>query len=367
MRVLMISKACYVATYRRKLEELARLGVELTLLVPPYWRFGRRRVPLEPGNDRGYRLVAQNPRFNGNAHLHFYPGLGRLIRELQPKLIHIDEEPYDLVTFLALRAAQRQGVKALFFTWQNIKRGFPLPFGLTESYVLEHANAAIAGGQEAAGVLRAKGFARPLYVIPQFGVDPEVFHPRDEARKGPFTIGYAGRLVAEKGAGVLLEAAASLEKPWRLLLVGEGPQRPELAAQAQVLGVGERVEFRGGVPSEEMPQTMAEMDVLVLPSLTTPRWKEQFGRVLIEAMACGVPVVGSSSGEIPQVIGDAGVVFPEGEAPVLAEALERLMTDPQRRADLARKGRERVLHHYTQSRIAADTYDVYRMVLSEDE
>ncbi len=367
MKVLMISKACYLATYRRKLEELAALGVDLTLLVPPYWRFGPRQAPLEPGNDRGYRLVVQNPRFNGNPHLHFYPGLGRLLDEIRPDLVHIDEEPYDLLTFLAVRAAQSRGIKALFFTWQNLKRSFPVPFGLFEAYVLEHADAAIAGGAEAAAVLRAKGFARPLYVIPQFGVDPEVFPYQEKVSEPPFTVGYAGRLVPEKGLTVLLEAAASLEGDFRLLLVGDGPLRQELAIAAQDKELGQRMEFKGNVPSEQMPQVLAEMDALVLPSLTTPRWKEQFGRVLIEAMACGVPVVGSSSGEIPQVIGDAGLVFPEGDAGALAAALGRLASDPKLRSELAQRGRGRVLAHYTQAKVAADTFQAYRMVLNESQ
>jgi len=110
----------------------------------------------------------------------------------------------------------------------------------------------------------------------------------------------------------------------------------------------------------EMPSYYNRLDVLVLPSLTRPNWKEQFGRVLIEAMACGVPVVGSDCGEIPNVIGQAGLIFPEGDADELRARLERLMGDPYLRMRLARLGRERVLARYTQARIAAETCEVYR-------
>ncbi|MBC7239486.1 MAG: glycosyltransferase, partial [Chloroflexi bacterium] len=95
-----------------------------------------------------------------------------------------------------------------------------------------------------------------------------------------------------------------------------------------------------------------------------PKWKEQFGRVLIEAMACGVPVVGSDSGEIPHVIGEAGLIFPEGDALLLRRCLERLQQDMAFRQDLARRGRERVLQHYTQAQIAAQTVAFYREVLA---
>jgi glycosyltransferase involved in cell wall biosynthesis len=103
---------------------------------------------------------------------------------------------------------------------------------------------------------------------------------------------------------------------------------------------------------------------LVLPSRTRPNWVEQFGRVLIEAMASGVPVVGSDSGEIPNVIGDAGLVFPEGDIGRLRAHLQSLIDDPGLWAALARRGRERVQARYTQARIAAETVQVYREVLA---
>jgi glycosyltransferase involved in cell wall biosynthesis len=102
---------------------------------------------------------------------------------------------------------------------------------------------------------------------------------------------------------------------------------------------------------------------LALPSLTRPNWKEQFGRVLIEALACGVPVVGSDSGEIPNVIGEAGLVFAEGDEQALRARLSQLMANPDLRDELARKGRERVLAHYTQAQVAAKTYQVYNELL----
>ncbi len=109
-----------------------------------------------------------------------------------------------------------------------------------------------------------------------------------------------------------------------------------------------------------MPDQLRRMDLLVLPSLTRPNWKEQFGRVLMEAMACQVPVLGSDSGEIPYVIGEGGRVVPEGDVAALRGAIAALSIAPDERRELGRRGRERVLAHYTQQRVAAETVALYR-------
>jgi glycosyltransferase involved in cell wall biosynthesis len=115
--------------------------------------------------------------------------------------------------------------------------------------------------------------------------------------------------------------------------------------------------------SDSMPGYYNELDALVVPSRTKSNWKEQFGRVLIEAMACGVPVIGSDSGEIPNVIGDAGQVFPEGNAHALRRQISRLLEDEIVRRDHSHRGRNRVLVHFAQASIAAQTYQVYQEIL----
>ncbi|MCS6889862.1 MAG: glycosyltransferase family 4 protein, partial [Chloroflexus sp.] len=177
MRVLMLSKAVVVGAYQRKLEELALLGVELTVAAPPEWRDERGTQTLERAHTRGYDLVETPIALNGNFHLHFYPRFGELLRRTKPDLVHIDEEPYNLATWLALRQAQRAGAKALFFSWQNILRRYPPPFRWLERDVLARADGAIAGNAACAEVWRAKGYRGPLWVIPQFGVDTELFKP----------------------------------------------------------------------------------------------------------------------------------------------------------------------------------------------
>ena len=143
--------------------------------------------------------------------------------------------------------------------------------------------------------------------------------------------------------------------------------RGQLGALADTLGIGERVDFLGQRASTQMPDVYPTFDVLVLPSLTRPNWKEQFGRVVIEAMACGVPVIGSDSGEIPNVIGDAGLIFPEGDIMVLRDSIAHLLADPEQRARYAAAGRKRVLAEFTQVQIAAATVRVYREIVLRQE
>lgn len=369
MRVLMISKACVVGAYQRKLEELAQLpGVELVVLVPPSWRDSRGEQPLERAFTRGYELRTTPVAFNGRFHLHFYPRLAAEFAALRPDLVHMDEEPYNLATRQAVGLAQRWRIPACFFSWQNLYRRYPPPFGLWERYTLTRAAYAIAGNHAAAEVLRAKGYKGPLAVIPQFGIDPELFTPLPVPRaERPFTIGYAGGLVPEKGVDTLLHACRRLSGTWRLLVAGEGAQRPALEALAERLGIADRIAWQGRLSSLQMPGFYHALDVLVLPSRTRRNWKEQFGRVLVEAMACGVPVVGSNSGEIPHVIGDAGLIVPEGDEVALADRLEHLRRDPELRADLGRRGRARALSRFTQAQVARATYAVYRQMLGLEE
>jgi len=362
IRVLMLSKALVVGSYQRKAELIAATPeVELTVVVPPMWKDTRGELALECAHTDGYQLAIEPMRFNGNFHLHYYPGLARCIAEVRPDIVHIDEEPYNYASYHAMRIAKRAGAKTLFFSWQNIYRKYPTPFSWMERAVLKSSDYAIAGTQEAAEVWRRKGYAGPMAVIPQFGVDPELFAAVVSPRQSEiFNIGYAGRLVEEKGLDILIRAMARVPGQTHLMLAGDGPQRGELQRLAGLHNIGGSVEVLSSIPSTEMPNFYHKLDAVILPSLTQPNWKEQFGRLLIEAMACGIPVIGSNSGAIPEVIGDAGIIVQEGDIDALRAALTSLVEHPRLRQQLAEAGRKRVLEHFTQAQIAAQTVDVYR-------
>jgi glycosyltransferase involved in cell wall biosynthesis len=262
---------------------------------------------------------------------------------------------------MALDIAQRLGIAALFFTWQNLLRNYPPPFVWWERANYRRAVHALAGNQDAATVLRSKGYQGPLTVLPQFGVDPAIFVPASTlcAADTPLRIGYAGGLLPEKGLDLLLHACAGLQGEWQLRLVGAGESRAALVALAAQLGLSARVRFDARLESDAMPSFYQGLDLFVLPSRTLPTWKEQFGRVLIEAMSCAVPVVGSNSGEIPNVMGEAGLLFAEGDVDALAGHLQRLLADPGLRAKLGQAGRARVLAYYTMQHIASQTVELY--------
>jgi glycosyltransferase involved in cell wall biosynthesis len=366
-KVLMISKALVVGAYHNKLEAMARLGMELHLIIPTH--YGNQRPEILHGN--GYTIHVLPIIFSGKNHFHFYPHLKHYIQNIKPDILHIDEEAHSFVTYYAMRYAVQFHIPALFFNWQNIYKRYPWPFCEFEQYNFSHAAVGIAGSKEIREVLLKKGCTKiEIPIIPQFGVDTILYCsiPQQELRKQLFEdakkiIGFAGRFVEEKGILDLLDAASLLSETTHVALIGSGPQQSTIERRIQQLHLEHRVHLLGSVKSTAMPKYLNIMDCLVLPSLTRPNWKEQFGRILIEAMACEVPVVGSSSGEISNVIGDAGYIYPEGDSKKLADVLQQLLGNEERRRKIGAAGRTRVEQCFTQQKIAHDTLQVYQMML----
>jgi glycosyltransferase involved in cell wall biosynthesis len=202
-------------------------------------------------------------------------------------------------------------------------------------------------------------------VIPALTLDASIYSKRDVPRLSEaFTIVFVGRLAPEKGLDTLVEATAQLRSPVLLVLAGSGPCRGALAGQAERAGIGQATRFAGDLDFGQVADLLSAADVLVLPSRSTPVWKEQFGRVLIEAMGCELPVVGSDCGSIPAVLGGNGLIFPEGDAVALAAQLRRLRDAPEFRRQLGRRGREFVMREHTPEKRATETIDFYRQLLS---
>ncbi len=370
MRVAIVSKTFVAETAQRQLEWLARQpGLDVTLITPPEWKSDDgRTLRFTPQFTQGYQVHELPVMFNGHYHFYVYRGLRQALRDLAPQIVHIDEEPYNPAGAQAQQIASGLHIPTVFVAWQNIYRAYPLPFARLEHYNYRRTAYIIAGNAGAADVVRRKGYKGPLSVFSVHGVDPNIYFPlpRRERRvyDDRFIIGYLGRLVLYKGTGQLIEAMVGLPEYCRLRFVGSGPDEAELRRLAAERGVAAQVEFRPAVPTSDVPQTLAEMDTLAAPSLTQPNWVEQFGRVLIEGMACGLPVVGSDSGEIPHVVGDAGIIVPEGDVAALRNALGTLATQPALRAQLGERGRARVLEHYTQEQVARNLVAVYERALS---
>jgi glycosyltransferase involved in cell wall biosynthesis len=257
----------------------------------------------------------------------------------------LEAEPYALVAAQWSRACRRSGVPFGVQCYENIDRSLPSPVRWLRSQVLRDA-AFVAARSDTAGQLARAwgargevGLAPPA--VPGWEIVPAGGGSEGGTSERPFTIGYAGRLVQSKGLMDLLGAVRKLEAPVELLLVGNGEQRAQLEGQPIP---GSQVRVIDGVTHEQMASAYAQIDVLVLPSRTTATWKEQFGRVIVEALWCGVPVVGSDSGEIPWLVEltGGGLTFPEGDQGMLAERLTRLRESPALRERLASAGRSAV-------------------------
>ena len=365
MKLLMLSKALTAATYHRKLELIAaEPDIDLVAVVPPLWiEPGVGEYPLEVHQGVGYRMHVLPLRHNGHHHTFSWRGLASVLRAEQPDVLHIDEEAFNLATYQALRLGVEIGARMCFYNWADVARRYPPPFRQFEQYTFKHAHHGLAGNHEAAVLLRSHGWQGPLTLVPQFGVDLQRFTPASTPPpERPFVVGFFGRLMRAKGVLDLLEALTYLPPDVHCRLIGQGELSAEVQTQIAQTPLKGRVSLEPLIPSAAVPDAMRSLHAYVLPSRTTPTWKEQFGRVLIEAMACEVPVIGSSSGEIPHVIGAAGLVFPEGNPAALAQAIYRLYNDEEYRQQLAHQGRERASTLYSQQAIAATHVAVYRQM-----
>jgi glycosyltransferase involved in cell wall biosynthesis len=312
--------------------------IDLTVVVPRVWHEYGKAFQADPSTTaldvriEDVRLTRGGP---ASWYLHHYVNLSAVLREVQPDVIHLWEEPWSVVALQAARLRDRLLPHAalLLETDQNILRRLPPGFEQIRRFTLARTDLLIVRGNEARDVARACGYVGPTETV-EYGIDRQVFFPRGrvEARQklgiNGFTLGYVGRLVPEKGLNDVLDAMHACAAPVNLLLLGEGPEQHNLQEQAARLGLLERLRFLPYSDPTSVAWMISSLDALVLMSRTTRTWKEQFGRVIMEAHACGVPVIGSSSGSIPSVVGEGGWIVPEGDSIALGQLLTRLAAMP---------------------------------------
>lgn len=370
MRVLRISHSAVVDEWRGRERALTALGVDVGLICARSWHAGGVEVRLEPRD--GERVVGART-FGRHPALFVYDPrpIWRALGE-RWDVLDLHEEPFALATaeVLLLRAlrGRRGRPPVVLYTAQNLAKRYPIPFRWLERLALRTAAGVSACNSEAARIVEAKGFAGRARVIP-LGVDLARFRPVDATATdaaGPagtaaITVGFLGRLVPEKGVHVLLDALA-LEPRLRLRVAGTGPLAAELPSLAASAGAGDRVELVGAVDPDDILAFLRTLDVVAMPSLPTPSWTEQFGRVAVEAMACGVPVVSSDAGALPDVVGGAGLVVPAGDPQVLAEAL--VAAAGPRAAELRASGAARA-EACSWEAVGRDYLDLYRTVRHE--
>ncbi|MCC5896610.1 MAG: hormogonium polysaccharide biosynthesis glycosyltransferase HpsO [Phormidium sp. BM_Day4_Bin.17] len=389
MKILVASHTYIVDLNREKLRELARLepDTEVTVVVPKRWKPGgvqNKQVESQPVDEGAFQVVpVSNLSQNQQGLLTFGWDLVSLSREFQPDIIQVEQGAKALgyAQFITLNRLLKLKAKNVFFTWWNLPYEVKFPLSMLERYNLKHTDGVVVGNQDGANILRDHGYEGAMTVLPQLGVDEKLFCPQNvlDLRKElgitpqEFVVGFVGRFVEEKGLMTLAKALEGLgDRPWRWLLLGRGPLGERLESWAQEQGVTDKLTVVESVPHDQVCRYINLLDTLVLPSQTTYQfktlssvgWKEQFGHVLIEAMACRVPVIGSDSGEIPHVIGESGLVFPEGNADGLRDCLLKLMENPEFAGELAQRGYHRALADYTNRAIAQKQLAFYKQLLS---
>ncbi len=346
-----------------------RHDIDLTLVAPDRWQEYGKPMPLDPHRgSMDFRVERVRLPYVPRAgwYLHHYANLGRVIREVAPDVIHLWEEPWSLVALQAIRLRNRRCPRAAIMleTDQNILRRMPVPFEQMRRYALRQTDLLINRGSESLEVSRRCGFTGATATV-EYGVAPGVFTRQDRqvAREAlgvsGFTMGYVGRIVREKGLHDVLEAMAACPERTSLLVVGSGADEAAFQAKAAELGLTDRVRVLSPRPPAEVARVMNALDVLVLMSQTTRTWKEQFGRVIMEAHACAVPVIGSDSGSIPGVVADGGWIMPEGNATGLASLLARLAKAPGEVAAAGQTGYAQAQTRFALSTVADALADAF--------
>ena len=346
----------------------------MRVLTPDRWYESFQEISFEPESGIYCEEAPCSIRFSGYGSRFYYRrGIAQHFKDFQPDIIHLEEEAWSLNALQTVRLKRKYcpNSRFIFRTSLSIpskQRFGPLPVWI-EKRVFSETDIAFPLSENAGKILKQRGYVGTQIPFPN-GVDISLFQKRDMSQfktslglVNTFVIGYIGRLIQMKGIDTLIDAAAMLDFPFKLLIVGQGEDKQkfrDIAAKHQII---DKIVWIDAVPPEEVPNYLNCMDTLVLPSRTTADWVEFFGRVLIEGMACEVPVIGSDSGEIPQVIGDAGLVFSEGDAPALAEKIRQIVSDPTLCETLQKRGLVRV-QNFTWETIAQRTYEVYQQLLA---
>ena len=338
-----------------------RPDLDVHLVAPQRWRQFGRTIMADPVDDPGVKMHIMPVWFDRGGpmswYLHVYPGLRKLIRQIKPDVIHLWEEPWAVV---ALQALMLKGDAAFVLEVdQNILKRLPPPFEGLRRYVLRNTDHILSRSPDATDVVRANGYAGQVSMI-GYGVDLQTFRPGATMlhAKG-LRLGYVGRLVAEKGLDDALDALARVPDDVSLSIMGEGPYEHDLRRRIEELGLGTRVTIQGWSTPQAVADFIRTLDALILLTRTTPVVKEQFGRVLIEAQSCGVPVIGTTCGAIPDVVGDGGWIVPEQDPTALATLIMRLRENPELLKSASKAGLDNVKQRFTYKAVANQLADAW--------
>lgn len=337
IRILTIGHSYVLAINRSFLREMAKHDDFDITVAAPFFVQGSLR-PIECENepiDSRLRLVKLDCYITRRIHIMFYNNsqLKKLLQE-NFDLVYIWEEPYVLSCYQISRLIP-ESTPFCFYTNQNIKKKYFFPFSYFEKYNFSHAKKWIACGELVKKVMLAKGFSNDKSKIIPFAVDGNKFKQASDLEKEkyiskhnlktPLFI-YMGRLIPEKGIPLLLDVIKklNLERDWSFMFIGSGPMKDEIHTWIRENQLEDRVRL-SFFQHHEIPDIINKGDILLCPSQTSKNWREQFGRMIVEGFASGLIVIGSDSGEIPYVVGDAGVILPENDIDIWCKTISDII------------------------------------------
>jgi len=370
MRAVVISSTYVNPIARGKLRALAGMGCAVAVAVPEHWYqpITGGKLSAVWGDDAGVRVVPVKVRnmpgrYGGS--VWDRSTLRKLLRDFRPDIVQIEEEPWSQVAAVATGLCGRMHIPAVLFSAESIAHPHAFTHRWRRRRSLKRAAGLLGGNKVAASLLSRDRTEVPVDVIPQLGTSiPRMLTP--VPHRG-FTIGFVGRLVPEKGLDILLRGCVRLQGDWSLLVVGSGPAQEELEGLAERLGIASRITWMGALPPEELSAVWPRLDCLALPARTTRQWVEAHGRAVVEAMGYGIPVVGSTSGALPEIIDAAGMVVTEDDVPALTEALQQFLSSPQSRQTAALDGRRRVMSEYVDAAVARKTLAFWGRVSGKEQ
>ena len=362
MKLAVVSHACVLTVNRAAYRELAAGGIDVHIVAPDHIVSDGRSVACEPRGNDDPPLTRLRLR-GTNARVYRFEGLLRAMESIRPDVIYLENDPLSLMAVELGTWARARRARLLCLSCENLDFGIRASIarrgrakgallGMSKMALLVAARPNVshvfAINSDGAALFRRYGF-RSVSQTP-LGFDPALFKPDEDARRevrstlgwqGPI-VAYFGRLVPEKGAHLLVEALAGLQDlEWRFLLDRFSPQSTGYPARVRAMidaaGIGDRVLYVDA-DHHEVGRYMAAADIVAVPSVSTEFWREQYGRVAVEAMACGALVMAARTGALPDLVGDGGLLFRESDVTELSQLLRSVLTEPQCFDDVRAKG-----------------------------
>lgn len=361
---LVVSISAFSEINRKLYYEIAEMGKKVVVVFPEYLRFDSGRQRFEPITSDKITAIPSATVFD-NPRITWFKNIGKLVRQYRPRYIYTEYDPASLMGVVLGYYAGKYKARLLCNSCENLELGIPHVYkreglkGIGPAVMknffmrlarpnVHHVFALSSDGERIFKEMHFKNVS-----INHLGFDEELFRPdaakRDAIRKElglkGIVIAYFGRLIHAKGIHILIQALAKIKKEdWTFLIDEFGRYRnsyqEELLARIDEYGIRDRVVFFDA-PHEKVSDYMNASDIVVVPSISSKKWKEQFGRVAPEAMACGKTVVVSDSGALKELVPGKQHVVPEQDADALAAFLKKLIHDHEERSRMAEDGLRR--------------------------